>query len=121
MAKSVNIVKRKPGRPPEIGAGTFVGMRLPGALLKSIDEWAKQNKIYGRSDAMRRLLELGLAGAPSARQLSKGSKRKAAEMAGHEIDRLGDQAATGEERALRKRRLIKGPREFRDIRGDLSK
>lgn len=40
-------------------------------------------------------------------------------MAGREIDRLGDQAATSGERAQRKRRLIKGPREFRGVRGDL--
>jgi hypothetical protein len=44
------------------------------------------------------------------------AKRKAAKMAGQEIDRLGDQTATREERARRKRQLIKGPREFRDIR-----
>jgi hypothetical protein len=37
-------------------------------------------------------------------------------MAGREIDRLGDQTATRKERARRKRQLIKGPREFRDIR-----
>jgi hypothetical protein len=37
-------------------------------------------------------------------------------MAGQEIDRLGDQAATGEQRASRKRRLIRGPKEFRDMR-----
>jgi hypothetical protein len=46
----------------------------------------------------------------------RGAKRKAAKMAGREIDRLGDQTATREQRARRKRRLIKGPREFRDIR-----
>jgi hypothetical protein len=51
----------------------------------------------------------------------KRSQRKAAKMAGREIDRLGDQAATSEERAKCKRRLIKGPREFRDLRGDLPK
>jgi hypothetical protein len=51
----------------------------------------------------------------------KRSQRKAAEMAGREIDRLGDQTATSRERAQRKRRLIKGPREFRDLRRDLSK
>jgi hypothetical protein len=34
------------------------------------------------------------------------------------VERIGDQAATGEERARRKHQLIKGPREFRDIRGD---
>ncbi len=59
--------------------------------------------------------------APTTRRISKGAKRKAAEMAGQEIDRLGDWAATGEERAQRKRRLIKGPREFRDVRADLPK
>ena len=60
---------------------------------------------------------------PKARKgaVRKRSQRKAAKMAGREIDRLGDQAATSEERAKRKRRLIKGPREFRDLRGDLPK
>jgi hypothetical protein len=42
-------------------------------------------------------------------------------MAGRAIDQLGDQTATVEERAHRKRRLIKGPREFRDVRGDQPK
>jgi len=51
----------------------------------------------------------------------KRSQRKAAEMAGREIDHLGDQTATHEERAQRKRRLIRGPREFRRVRGDLPK
>ena len=43
-------------------------------------------------------------------------------MADREIERhLGDQAVNNEERARRKRQLIQGPREFRDMRGDLSK
>ena len=46
---------------------------------------------------------------------------KAAEMAGEEIDRLGDPLATDEERQLRKQRLIKGPQEFRDIRSNRAK
>jgi hypothetical protein len=37
-------------------------------------------------------------------------------MAAREIDLLGDQSATGEERASRKRKLIRGPKEFRDMR-----
>lgn len=57
MAKSTNIVKRKPGRPTKIGAGAFVGLRLPAALLKRIDEWAKREAIGQRSEAIRRLLE----------------------------------------------------------------
>ena len=43
---------------------------------------------------------------------------KASEMAGREIDLLGDPSATEEERELRKQRLLKGPQEFRDIRSD---
>jgi hypothetical protein len=42
-------------------------------------------------------------------------------MAGHELDRLGDQSIPAEERERRKRRLTKGPTEFREIRGDLPK
>jgi hypothetical protein len=41
---------------------------------------------------------------------------QAAEMAGQEIDRLADPSASDEERQVRKRRLIKGPKEFQDLR-----
>lgn len=41
---------------------------------------------------------------------------QAREMAGQEIDRLIDPSATDEERQSRKRRLLRGPKEFRDIR-----
>jgi hypothetical protein len=49
---------------------------------------------------------------------SKKASVKAAEMAGNEIDRLGDRSATDEQRASRKRRLLKGPKEFRNIRDE---
>jgi hypothetical protein len=48
-------------------------------------------------------------------------RAKASEMAGEEIDRLGDPLATDEERQLRKQRLIKGPQEFPDIRSNRAK
>jgi hypothetical protein len=35
------------------------------------------------------------------------------------IDWLSDKSAPPEERAKRKRRLVKGPEEFREIRSDL--
>ena len=47
-----------------------------------------------------------------------GSKAKASDMAGHTIDRATDKSATDEQRASRKRRLLKGPKEFRDFRKD---
>ena len=97
-------------------------MRLGRSFLKTVDEWRrKQKDLPSRAVAIRRLVERALANRPRGRQqLSKGAKRKAAKMAGREIDRLGDQTATREERARRKRRLIKGPREFRDIRKNKS-
>ena len=71
----------------------------------------------GRPEAIRQLVERALGTDPSqplAR--SKGTARKAAEMASHEINKLGDKSATDQERATRKRRLISGPKEFRGIR-----
>jgi len=46
---------------------------------------------------------------------------KAREMASQEIDRLSDPSANDEERQRRKRRLLKGPKEFRDVRGNRPK
>jgi hypothetical protein len=57
--------------------------------------------------------------APSASRPVLHTKKaaKASEMASQEIDRLIDPSAPDEERQRRKRRLIKGPKEFRDVRG----
>jgi hypothetical protein len=92
-------------------------VHLGASILKALDEWRRrQSNLPSRGVAIRLLVERGLAGNTTApRQLRKGGGRKAAEMAGREIDRLGDQAATGEQRASRKRRLIRGPKEFRDM------
>jgi hypothetical protein len=62
--------------------------------------------------------------APSSQQ--QPSKRpkgaaKAREMAGQTLDRLSEPSATNEERQTRKRRLLKGPKEFRDIRDKRAK
>jgi hypothetical protein len=58
----------------------------------------------------------------SSRSAVKGrdlkAAAKAADMAAQELDRLADSSATSDERQQRKRRLLKGPGEFRDIRGN---
>jgi hypothetical protein len=46
---------------------------------------------------------------------------KAAKLAGRAIDGLADRSATSEERETRKRRLLKGPKEFRNSRRDQRK
>ena len=97
-------------------------LRLHPPLLNALGSWiANQEPPPSRPEAIRRLLEQALAVATPVRQVRAGSRRKAAELAGRAIDALGDQTATIEERAHRKRRLIKGPREFRDVRGDQPK
>jgi hypothetical protein len=50
------------------------------------------------------------------RKVKKDEAPKAAELASREIDQVIDKSVQGEERATRKRRLIKGPKEFRGIR-----
>ena len=86
--------------------------------MTALDDWIdEQEDDPSRPEAIRRLVELGLANA----QRAGGHIKKSSEMAGQEIDRLGDPSATDEERQLRKRRLIKGPKEFRDIRSDRAK
>jgi Arc/MetJ-type ribon-helix-helix transcriptional regulator len=120
MAKSKLVKPKKRGR-PATGKDPLYAVRIPDALVLAIDRWAGRNDSPSRSDAIRRLLERGLGGAATARPRDKGSRRRAAEMAARQIDQLSDRAATDEERAQRKRRLIKGPKEFRDMRGDLPK
>lgn len=42
-----------------IAADVQAGMRLPAPLVEAIDRWADDNGV-SRSEAMRRLIELGL-------------------------------------------------------------
>jgi hypothetical protein len=75
-------------------------------------------------DQREQFLELAKQWRSDAESIDQGielRRAKASEMAGEEIDRLGDPLATDEERQLRKQRLINGPQEFRDIRSDRAK
>lgn len=58
----------KLGRPVTVGATTFIGMKFPPALVRAIDAWAAASEQpLTRSEAIRRLVELGLR--------AKGGKR----------------------------------------------
>jgi hypothetical protein len=83
--------------------------------------WAR----IATSDEQReQFLELAKRWMSDAESIDQGiglrakEAAKASKMAGEEIDRLRDPLATDEERQLRKRRLINGPQEFRDIRSN---
>src|SRR5690349_14600545 len=123
MGKSIRGTKKSRGRPKTTGKGDQIGMRWQKPLLRSIDTWREaQEGKPSRPEAIRRLVELGLAGTrPTPRPSRKAAASKGSDMAGQVIDKLGDPSATEEERQTRKRRLLKGPKEFRDIRGDLPK
>jgi Arc/MetJ-type ribon-helix-helix transcriptional regulator len=119
--KSKKVKPKKRGR-PATGKDPLVGVRLPDAMIKQIDAWAKREDVPSRSEAIRRLVDESLVAA--SQQPRSGSHKGAStarEMAGQELDRLGDQSLPVEERERRKRRLTKGPTEFRDMRDDLPK
>lgn len=88
----------------------------------AIDAWIeKQDEPVTRPEAIRRLVEIGLgkSGPPSEMPpTSKATSERAKELAGKTIDRLVEPAASAEEKAVRKQRLIKGPSEFRAARVD---
>ena len=56
-------------------------------------------------------------GTQPMKQRSLDAVGKARDFADQEIDKLSDQSATAGQRHARKQRLLKGPMEFRDIRG----
>jgi Arc/MetJ-type ribon-helix-helix transcriptional regulator len=58
MKKSIS-VKPKRGR-PATGRDPFVGIRLPAPLLEDIQVWSDRHEASSRSEAIRRLVELGL-------------------------------------------------------------
>lgn len=114
--------KRSTNRPTVKPSIAAISVRCDQKMLISLDEWRRaQWDTPNRAMAIHRLAQQALAGTADARQRSSASKRRAADMAGRELDRLGDQQASGKERADRKRRLIKGPQEFRDMRRDQPK
>jgi|ERR1700730_1760666 hypothetical protein len=121
MVKPVTAKHKKRGR-PALGKTPMIGLRASPEFRRAIESWAKrQGDKLLLSEALRRLVELGLAGSTPTKQTSRKAAAKASDLAAHQIDKLANPAMPEEERRARKRRLIKGPREFRDMRGDQPK
>ena len=121
-ASNKNVVRKRPGR-PATGQDPVTAIRLSAELRGSIDVWATtQDDLPGRSEAIRRLVELGLMSskAPSRPTAAKGAAR-AVELAASVIEKHIDASAPAEEREARKRRLLKGPSAFREVRVDRAK
>jgi Ribbon-helix-helix protein, copG family len=58
MTKSTEVGKKKPGR-PATGNDPLISARVPPEIVAAIDAWADKNSAT-RSEAIRRLVELGL-------------------------------------------------------------
>jgi hypothetical protein len=87
--------------------------------LAGLDSWiASDGRGLTRPQAIRLLVEEGLGAAKRFAQTSAKTSAKAKELAGQAIDALADPRASTEERAERKRPLLKGPEEFLDLRRD---
>jgi hypothetical protein len=112
------IVKRSIGDRKTAVRGTPPGatVRLPGELVKRIDNWAGDTQT--RAEAICKLVELGLT---AATHRSGRQRTRAATLAARQIDEMADASATTEERANRKQRLTDGPSVFREVRRDQGK
>jgi hypothetical protein len=125
MAKSISVItKKRRGRPVTTGKGTLIGVRLLDDPLAALDSWITKQiePDLTRPEAIRRLVELGLTLKTPGRPASKiGRTLRAQELATKAIEKIIDPAAPPEEKAQRRRRLTKGPIEFREARVDQPK
>src|SRR5258708_33840177 len=102
-------LRKKRGR-PATGRSSVMGVRLAPELRANVDKWAaEQPDKPSQTEAIRRLVELGLAGSWSIRQRSPESASKASVMAGQQIDNLAYFSTTPQDRQHAKPRLSKRP------------
>ena len=106
--------------PAPTGKGIQVGERWHPAELAAIDAWiaSSTDKTLTRAHAIRRLVTLGLKAKKQGGRSSEAQRLRASEMAGSAIDGMADSGASPVDQAGRKRRLLKGPEEFREARVD---
>jgi hypothetical protein len=118
--KSVITHKRK--RPPPTGKGELLGVRIHPPQLAALDTWiGQQPDKLSRPEAVRRLVEQALIQSSDQGGTTEQTAQKALELAARAADRLVDKSISVEQQEHRKRALIKGPKEFREIREDLPK
>jgi hypothetical protein len=89
-------------------------MRWHTSDLEKIDGWRRrqglsaalsrrQNDAPSRTEAIRRLVELALAGMQPPKPRSPKARSKALDLAGKQIDKLSNPSASAEERQQRRR------------------
>jgi hypothetical protein len=116
MKKSIKVDQKKKRGRPATGRDPMVSSRIPTVTVSAVDDWAQRNETT-RSDAIRCLVELGLTVKTKA-QPTERHRARASELAATAIDSLTVGTADADDQASRKRRLLKGPEEFRELRVD---
>jgi hypothetical protein len=121
MQKSRTVKQKVIGR-PRTGITPLMGFRADPATRARIVRWAEnQPDMPSLSEAIRRLVELGLTVKSKGRPKRGESKQRAHDLAGVAIDEMSDTTASPEDQAIRKRRPLKGPSVFRFVRLDQEK
>jgi hypothetical protein len=146
MKKSKKVTPKKRRGRPATGRDPHVTSRMPSGLIAEVEAWAAANDTT-RSEAIRRLVEIGLTKSTRAKPTGRrpsaaliadlaaeaidslppkpiakpGRRTRARELAGDAIEKMADPTASPEQRDQRRRRLTKGPLEFREDRVDQPK
>ena len=113
---------RKPTAGHPVDRNPVSAVKLPAILTARIDAWASAHAI-NRSEAIRRLVELGLRteAAADSKRISRHDAFAVADLAASLLDRFIDPATPSDERDRRIHRLTDGPPEFVGLRIDLPK
>ena len=107
-------------RRPTSASEAISAVKISEGLTAEIDLWAETHGMT-RSDAIRRLIEIGLSSPTSDKIVSAppGNPSELANLAIMQIEQLLDPSLLPEERERRIHRLVEGPPEFSAERIDL--
>src|SRR5271156_5881043 len=101
MGKSTHVNMKTPKKRAAV-TGDLVGVRVQPDMAKQLDDWRrKQDDLPGRPEAIRRLVEIGLARPAKPPVVSKSFAAMAKELAAKAIDGLVDPVAPAEEQDRR--------------------
>lgn len=117
----MTVIGKKDSQPPvrkRTGLDALSAVRMSEDLTAIVDAWAEAHQMV-RSDAICRLVELGLQASPVPH--APAASRAIEELAVQELDQLLDPELPTDERERRIRRLTEGPPEFSHERIDLPK
>jgi Domain of unknown function (DUF4177) len=94
---------------------TLTKLGSDGWELVSVLDQSADIGLQHKTDARMMILKRA-TGSATVKRRDLGAAAKASDMAARQIDKLADASATNEQREQRKRRLLRGPKEFRDTR-----